>query len=357
MKRYIFFIGTLGNGGAERVVSILANKMAEEGMDVEILTYYDRPISYEINEKVKISVVEKITGNRNKIKNLFEIRKYFKKNAQVVISFLAPFNMMAIAANFGTGIPMIVADRNDPSKVPSNKVLRKIRDFLYCFADGVVMQTQKNKAYFSKIVQKKSEVIYNPVNLKEYAGISLNLEREKTIVTAGRLMPQKNQKMMIRAFKTVADKYPEYQLIIYGEGPSRDYLEQLILKLELEGNVKLPGNTTRVHDCIRTAGMFVLSSDYEGMPNALIEAMCLGLPVISTKVSGATDLIKDHENGILTELNDQAELEKAMLELIENPVLAEKLAKNAVALNNELDLSKIMNQWIHFIKKTTAEKD
>lgn len=357
MKRYIFFIGTLGNGGAERVVSILASKMAEEGMDVEILTYYDKPVSYEINEKVKISVMEKITVNRNKIKNLFEIRKYFKKNAQVVISFLAPFNMMAIAANLGTGIPMIVADRNDPSKVPSNKIMRKSRDFLYCFADGVVVQTQKNKAYFSKTVQKKSEVIYNPVNLKEYAGISLNLEREKTIVTAGRLMPQKNQEMMIRAFKTVADKYPEYQLIIYGKGPSRDYLEQLILKLELEGNVKLPGNTTRLHDCIRTAGMFVLSSDYEGMPNALIEAMCLGLPVISTKVSGATDLIKDHENGILTELNDQAELEKAMLELIENPVLAEKLAKNAVALNNELDLSKIMNQWIHFIKRTTAEKD
>ena len=356
MKRYIFFIGTLGNGGAERVVSILANKMAEEGMDVEILTYYDRPISYEINEKVKISVVEKITGNRNKIKNLFEIRKYFKKNAQVVISFLAPFNMMAIAANFGTGIPMIVADRNDPSKVPSNKVLRKIRDFLYCFADGVVMQTQKNKAYFSKIVQKKSEVIYNPVNLKEYAGISLNLEREKTIVTAGRLMPQKNQKMMIRAFKTVADKYPEYQLIIYGEGPKRNDLEQLISELKLEGNVQLPGNTTKLHDCIKAAGMFVLSSDYEGMPNALIEAMCLGLPVISTKVSGATDLIKDHENGILTELNDQGELEAAMLELIENPLLAEKLAKNAVKLNESLELTKIMNQWIQFIKKIIAEK-
>ena len=356
MKRYIFFIGTLGNGGAERVVSILANKMAEEGMDVEILTYYDRPISYEINEKVKISVVEKITGNRNKIKNLFEIRKYFKKNAQVVISFLAPFNMMAIAANFGTGIPMIVADRNDPSKVPSNKVLRKIRDFLYCFADGVVVQTQKNKAYFSKIVQKKSEVIYNPVNLKEYAGISLNLEREKTIVTAGRLMPQKNQEMMIRAFKTVEDKYPEYQLIIYGEGPKRNDLEQLISELKLEGNVQLPGNTTKLHDCIKAAGMFVLSSDYEGMPNALIEAMCLGLPVISTKVSGATDLIKDHENGILTELNDQGELEAAMLELIENPLLAEKLAKNAVKLNESLELTKIMNQWIQFIKKIIAEK-
>lgn len=356
MKRHIFFIGTLGNGGAERVVSILASKMAEAEMDVEILTYYDQPISYEINEKVKISVVEKITGTGNKIKNLLKIRQYFKENAKVIISFLAPFNMMAIAANFGTGIPMIVADRNDPTKVPSNKLLRKTRDFLYRFADGVVVQTQKNKAYFSKAVQKKSEIIYNPINLKEYAGISLKLDKKKTIVTAGRLMPQKNQKMMIRAFKTVADKYPEYQLIIYGEGPSRNDLEQLTSELGIESNVQLPGNTTRLHDCIKNAGMFVLSSDYEGMPNALIEAMCLGLPVISTKVSGATDLIKDHENGILTELNDQTELETAILELIENPELAEKLAQNAVKLNESLELTKIMNQWVQFIKKITTEK-
>lgn len=356
MKRYIFFIGTLGNGGAERVVSILASKMAEEGMDVEILTYYDKQISYEINENVKITVVEKLAGTGNKIKNLSKVRKYFKENAEVVISFLAPFNMMAITANFRTGIPIIVADRNDPIKVPSNKLLRKTRDFLYRFADGIVVQTQKNKAYFSKTVQKKSQVIYNPINLKEYAGASLELDKKKTIVTAGRLMPQKNQEMMIRAFKTVADKYPEYQLIIYGEGPSRNDLEKLIAELEVKDSVLLPGNTTRLHDCIKSAGMFVLSSDYEGMPNALIEAMCLGLPVISTKVSGATDLIKDHENGILTELNNQTELEHAMLELIENPELAEKLAKNAVKLNESLELNKIMNQWIQFIKKITAEK-
>lgn len=356
MKRYIFFIGTLGNGGAERVASILASRMAEKGMNVEILTYYDKPVSYDINENVKISVVEKITGTGNKIKNLLEIRKYFKENAKVVISFLAPFNMMAIAANLGNGVPMIVADRNDPTKVPSNAVLRKSRDFLYRFADGIVVQTQKNKAYFSKAVQRKSVVIYNPISLKEYAGISLKLEKEKAIVTAGRLMPQKNQKMMIRAFKKVVEEYPDYQLIIYGEGPSRTELESLIAELELEKSVKLPGNTTKLYDCIKNAELFVLSSDYEGMPNALIEAMCMGLPVISTKVSGATDLIVDHENGLLVEVNDQSGFEEAMLELIEDSELKKELAKSAVQLNEELELSKIMDQWITFINKTITEK-
>ena len=166
MKRHIFFIGTLRNGGAERVVSILASKMAEQGTDTEILMYYDKPVFYEVSPKVKLTVVETETGTKSKSKNLLWLRKYFKENATVVISFLAPFNMMAIAANLGSGTPIIVADRNDPTKVPSKFVVRKTRDFLYRFADGIVVQTQKNKAYFSNSVQRKSSVIYNPVDLK-----------------------------------------------------------------------------------------------------------------------------------------------------------------------------------------------
>lgn len=353
MKRHIFFIGTLCNGGAERVVSILAGHMAKQGMDVEILTYYDRPVSYELDSGVKLTAVETMTGSGNKIKNLLAIRKYFKKHAKVVISFLAPFNIMAIAANFGSGVPIIVADRNDPTKVPSNTVVRKVRDILYRFATGVVVQTQKNKAYFSQAVQKKSRVIYNPIDLKEYAGIALKTEKEKKIVTAGRLMPQKNQKMMIRAFADVYAKHPDYQLVIYGEGPSRQELETLIKELGMEDGIMLPGNMSDIHEHLKSAEIFVLSSDYEGMPNALIEAMCLGLPCISTKVSGATDLIKDHENGILTDLDSREQLKAAMLELTENKELAKKLAANASKLNEELEVSKIMQQWIQFIKELT----
>lgn len=166
-------------------------------------------------------------------------------------------------------------------------------------------------------------------------------------------MPQKNQKMMIAAFAEVVKKHPDYQLVIYGEGPSREELEKHVRELGVEEHVLLPGNVTDIHDRIKDAEMFVLSSDYEGMPNALIEAMCLGLPSVSTKVSGATDLIKDHENGILTDLNDQKQLENAMLELIENKELSERLAINAAKLNQELEVSKIMQQWTDFIKELT----
>ena len=356
MKKHLFFIGTLTNGGAERVVSILSGKMAEQGMNVEILTYYDFPIFYQVHPKVRITCVEKETGTKAKVKNFLWVRKYFKENADVLISFLAPFNIFALICNWGTGTPIIVADRNDPTKIPSNMLIRKVRDYLYRFADGVVVQTKKNQNYFSKQVQKKSEVIYNPINLGERTGSASITLKEKKIVSVGRLMPQKNQKMLFQAFKTVLEKYPEYQLVIYGEGPMRGMLENYAKELGIEANISLPGSVSDVHDRIKDAEVFVLSSEYEGMPNALIEAMCLGLPVISTKVSGATDLIIDHENGLLTELDNQKELENAMLELIGNPTLAEKLAKNAIELNNSLELNKIMNQWIYFIKKTTAEK-
>lgn len=350
MKRHIFFIGTLRNGGAERVVSILASQMAEQGMDTEILMYYDKPVFYEVSPKVKLTVVEKATGTKSKGKNLIWLRKYFKENAKVVISFLAPFNMMALTANLGSNTPIIVADRNDPTKIPSKYAVRKVRDVLYRFADGIVVQTEKNKAYFSKAVQKKSIVIYNPVDLKEYAGIALQIPKEKKIVTAGRLMPQKNQEMMIHAFAEILKKHPGYKLEIYGDGPSEDELRNLVEELGISENVFLPGNVKDLHDKIKTAEIFALSSEYEGMPNALIEAMCLGLPCVSTKVSGATDLIIHKKNGMLTELDDQEGFKNALLELIENPEMTANISKNAVKLNEYLELSKILNQWIAFIK-------
>ena len=209
MKKHLFFIGTLTNGGAERVVSILSGKMAEQGMNVEILTYYDMPVFYQVHPDVKITCVEKETGTKSKGKNFLWVRKYFKEHADVLISFLAPFNIFALVCNLGTGTPIIVADRNDPTKIPSNTLVRKVRDFLYRFADGIVVQTKKNQSYFSKQVQKKSVVIYNPINLGEKSGSALQTAKHKKIVSVGRLMQQKNQKMLLAAFKSVVGKYPD----------------------------------------------------------------------------------------------------------------------------------------------------
>lgn len=356
MKRYMFFVGTMGSGGAERVISILTKKMAEQGLDVEIVTYYDKEPFYPIDSRVKLTAAEAYTGTKHVAKNLLWLRKYFSNHAKMLISFLAPFNMIALMAKAGTGIPIVVADRNDPKRVPANVIVRKVRDFLYMFADGVVLQTHKNKEYFNCITQRKSKVIYNPVHMGEYAGISLSIVKEKKLVSAGRLMPQKNQKLLVEAFAEVSKQYPEHKLYIYGEGPCREVLEKLISQLELDGKVLLPGSITDLHEQIKNAQIFVLSSDYEGMPNALIEAMCMGLPVISTRVSGATDLITDQKNGLLVQCGDKSELAEAMLYMLNNEEESENMAKKAVELNELLTTETIYEQWMQLINEIGAKK-
>ena len=350
MKKTMFFVSSLDDGGAQRVISILASRMVQKGMDVEIVTYLDAPVLYPIHSEVKITCVQKETEKKSLMSNLLWLRSYFKENAEIVLSFLAPFNMIALVATMGLRVPIVVADRNDPAKVPGSKVIRIARDILYVFADQVVVQTEANKAYF-KLLSKKTTVIYNPVDLKEYTGLALKSEKDKIIVSAGRLMPQKNQKMLIDAFSAIMKKFPEYQLVIYGEGNYREELESYVKSLKLEERVFMPGSVTDLYDKMKSAELFVLSSDYEGMPNALIEAMCLGLPVISTKVSGATDLINHGKNGLLTEVGDKKEMENAMEQMLSDENLREKMAIEAVQLAEMLRTDEVLKQWQKIIRR------
>ncbi len=352
MKRTMFFVSSLGDGGAQRVISILSEKMAQSDMDVEIVTYLDVPIIYTINPKVKVTCVEKCTGKKDVVRNLLWLRSYFKRYAKIVLSFLAPFNMIALVATMGTKVPIVVADRNDPAKVPVNPFVRFGRDVLYGLADHVVVQTEANKAYFKRL-QKKTTVIYNPVDLKEYTGAALKTEKEKVIVTAGRLMPQKNQKMMVDAFEKIAKKFPEYQLIIYGEGDYRSELEEYVVSKELDEKVLMPGSVTDLYEKIKKASLFVLSSNYEGMPNALIEAMCMGLPVISTKVSGATDLIQHGKNGLLVEVGSEKELTDAIETMLSDETVRNKMASEAVKISQVLLPDEILKQWQGIVRRYT----
>ena len=350
MKKTVFFVSSLGDGGAQRVISILSEKMAMRDMDVEIVTYYDIPMVYEICSKVKVTCVETCTGTKNMVKNLLWLRRYFKENAKIVLSFLAPFNMIALVAVMGTKVPIVVADRNDPAKVPGNFVVRTARDVLYGFADQVVVQTEANKAYFKRL-QKKTKVIYNPVDLKEYTGAALKTSKEKMIVSAGRLLPQKNQKMLLNAFAKISAKFPEYRMVIYGEGSFRGDLENYVLEKGLKGKVYMPGSVKDLYDRIKPAEIFVLSSDYEGMPNALIEAMCLGLPCVSTKVSGATDLIVDHVNGLLVGVGSEEELTNAMEKLLSDESTRNEMAREAVKLAEKLLPDEILEQWLDIVRR------
>ena len=178
------------------------------------------------------------------------------------------------------------------------------------------------------------------------------------IVSAGRLAPQKNQKMLITAFSKIANQYPDYNLTIYGEGALRQFLEQQISDLGLQERVFLPGNITDLHTQIKTSAFFVMSSDFEGMPNALIEAMALGLPCISTDCpcGGPKTLIREKENGLLIEVGDSDALADAMATLIENQSLAFEMGQNAVAIRDRLSMEMIGKEWVAYFTDVFQSK-
>jgi glycosyltransferase involved in cell wall biosynthesis len=350
-KKIVFFIGTLGNGGAERVISILTGKYVDMGIPVEIVLYYDEEPFYHIHPDVNITYIERETKSKNILKNVLWLRRYVRRNAKVLVSFLAQFNMIALVAAFATGIPVVVADRNDPRHMPKQAPVRIARNWLYHLADTVVVQTQHNKDYFCKRLQKKCKIIYNPVNLQEKKGLALRTQKKHRIVSAARLMKQKNQLMLIDAFGQIKKEFPDYTLTIYGEGPFRVELEKRIRELGLEDSVLLPGKVQNVFESIADAELFVLSSNFEGMPNALIEAMCLGLPVISTEVSGATDLIEHGKNGMLVDVANTQELSDAMRQMLAQPELRRSCGQNALEINERLQLDGIIRQWQECFEK------
>ena len=348
-KKITFFIGSIEEGGAERVVSYLTTYFVDNGVDVSLVTYYDRKLFYSIDNRIEVKSVCRETKNGSILKNVKWLRRYIVQNSSVVVSFLAPFNMLVLLATRGLHVPVVVADRNDPHFVPHNFFIRHARNLLYRMTDGAVFQTKHNQAYFSKCVQKKSCIIYNPIDLGDRVGKGGQTPKEKLIVSVCRLMPQKNLSMLIRVFSELHNDYPDYRLVIYGEGPERTELERLVETLNMKNTIMLPGSEQNVFDKICPACLFVLPSNYEGMPNALAEAMCLGLPCISTAVSGATDLIYNEKNGILVDINNSDQMKKAIVSVLNDKDYAAELGKNATDLNKVLDKSVIAKQWLEYV--------
>lgn len=345
--------GTLSSGGAERILSILSGRFADYFGQVKILMWRKAPVFYPLDRRIEQIVIPEASGTGSVLKQMCWFRHYVKTlHPYGVVSFLAPFNMLSIVSLYKSGIPLLIAERNDPRYDCPNRVWRKIRNFLYGFSRRLCVQTCSNKEYFPAYIRKKTDVIYNPVFLpSSLVGAALSAVKTKTIVSVGRFNPQKNFHLLLDAFSLVVKEFPDYKLIIYGDGELRGELEEHICHLHLETQVELPGVRKDLHCILVNAGLFVMSSDYEGMSNALIEAMCLGLPCISTRVSGATDLIQHGVNGGLVNTGNRDELSKMILYFLHHPLETREMAKKAVRIAEQLDTDYIVDEWIEFIRK------
>lgn len=354
--KILFVIGSLAGGGAERVVSEISGAMAEQNDEISILTIASSKIGYNISPRVKVIDCSRRTSaiGINFIKRVSKIRNLIKANKpDMVISFTVAVNIYSILSCIGLKTKLILAERNDPRFDPENKVTRMLRSVLYPLANNYVFQTNGEKEFFSKKIQKRSTVIPNPVNpnLPEpHKG-----EREKKFVTAVRLTPQKNIVMAIDAFEKVVKKHPEYIFEIYGEGPLKEELQNYIELKSLSKSVFLKGRSNDIYNDINSACGFVLSSNYEGISNSMIEAMALGIPTISTDYpsGGARELIKSGENGYLVPVGDSVQMSECMCAIIENKESAKLLGKNAIKIRQKLNVEYIFKKWIQYINFCT----
>ena len=340
------------SGGAERVLSVLSNSFADSFDEVVYLTWIEASDFYPLDKRIKRICVEKECGSKAIIKKALWFRRHVKKNNYTsILSFLEPFNVLICLTLTGIDIPIIVSDRNDPRWIWSNFFQRHLRFLAYRKASRIVCQTENNQSYYKGSYLKKTVVIYNPIFLpKEYKGKALVTAKEHRFVSVARLDEQKNLKMMISAFALFREKYNDYTLTIYGEGPCRKDLEGFIKTKQLTNCVFLPGAKKSVWDLILNAECFVLSSWYEGMPNALLEAMCLGLPCISTRVSGAKDLIKDGQNGLLVDIGDEEKMSHYMELMSKNQQKSRIIGENATKIFDLLQVNEISRKWVSLFK-------
>ena len=356
-----FYIDSLYLGGAQRVMSNLVNYFAaDQSVEVVFITDFPNRSGQEeyalspgikrryLSSKIGHNYIGKLIINLVRIKELRKILKLEKP--QSVLSFLGRPNYRMLLASVRLPIRKIVSVRNDPNKeYGGSRWEKKLANTMFYWADGCVFQTKGASDYFSETIKRKSVVIGNPVDQKFFHRTWK--ENSKDIIAVGRLQVQKNHKLLIRAFADVAEKFPEHSLKIYGDGELKTELQNLIVSLGLENRIFLMGKNMNIQDVLPEARLFVLTSDYEGLPNSLMEAMAVGVPCISTDCScgGPKELLSDGA-GILTKCGDKEALVNALTTVLSDIELSKKLGKAAKAKAEEYRENNIMRYWEKYLR-------
>lgn len=360
MKKILIHINSLGKGGAERVVSLLAGFFAKDGYQVVLATEWVEKEEYPLPEAVRRVHVglkqEEENGSRlaKQWKRVSRLRKVIKEEQPaVVLAFCVKANYRAMLASFGCKAPVVVCVRNDPRVDYVGRAKWLANKLLMNRAAGAVFQTEEARDFFASKLQKKSVIIWNPV-AEKYLEASLKEQAVKRIVTVGRISAQKNHRLLAEAFELFCREYPDYRLDIYGADSgdgSKERLDRFLKARRLTGKIHFLGTSSSLERDMADAAMFVLSSDYEGMPNALMEAMAMGLPVISTDCpcGGSRFWIEPEKNGLLVPTGEAAALAEAMKRLAQDDALRRRLGKNARETLQKAKAEEVYLRWKNWL--------
>lgn len=349
----LLITGSMESGGAARQLADMANFWARKDIDTALATWSGAPSedAYPLDARVvrlDLSVPNTVSGFLSKAR--FHMRRVRKlrdllmaDRPKAILSFITESNVLTILAARGLGIRTIVSERVEPScNVTLARTWRVLRSVTYARADAIAVQTRSAATWIARHLKKEATVIPNSLR-KLPDAVRM---REPLVLAVGRLAHQKGFDVLIRAFADLSLSFPEWSLVIVGEGPERARLEQLRAERRLDERVSLPGQVSNVEDWLARATLVVQPSRYEGFPNAVLEAMGMGVAVISTDCrAGPSDIIDHGVNGMLVPVDDVVALAGAMSDLMSQPDVRARLGSEALAVRHKFRQDRLMTEW------------
>lgn len=348
--RIVFITSSLGYGGAAKMLSFVANNLSTEN-EVHVVAYSSISSVPVFNPGIQVYLLGGILKDCGHIKRIRVLHRFIKDiSPDIIVSFLTFPNMYSVILGKIVHTPVIVSERGNP--YVSRGIKMRIVYSIINHADGAVFQTEGAKSFFSKSLQQRSVIIPNPV-VKRNTQVNFNLDCDNhEIVFVGRLEnKQKRVDLLFEAFSLIIKVYEDAKLVVYGDGQDEQLLKRKALQLDCANSIFFKGKTIDPEKAMTQSEVFVISSDYEGIPNSLIEAMSVGMPVVATDCDpgGARLLIKDGINGYLVPKGNAELIASRVVAIFDNKNLREKFSQAAKEICITYSESRISEMWSNYL--------